>query len=330
MVEPEIYQKPKLITVIGGSGFVGRHVVEALTLRGYRVRIVCRYPEKAYYMLQIGDFAQRQMMRADVRVASSLEPALQDASAVIYLPGIAYNSGKNTFRAVHIEGAENVAKAAAKAGIKLIHMSALSDGLGREKGYLQSKAEGEERVRAAHKDAIILRSSLIFGNEDSFFNRLANWSRFTPDLPLFGGGKTRFQPVYVGDVAEFIARAVDGDVAGGRIYELGGRQIMDFREMMREMLRIIRRKKHFISLPLWLGILWGSVWGLAGKIPCVPTIITGGQIKMLRYDSVVSDAAKREGRTLEDAGIDPAALYAHLPPYLWRFRPYGQFSGALS
>lgn len=330
MLEPQIYQKPPLVVVFGGSGFVGRHVAEVLTKRGYRVRIACRYPEKAYYMLQIGAVGQLQMMRANVGDERSVARAFADAAAAVYLPGLAYSRRKNSFRTVHVEGAETVACHAAKAGIKLIHISALSAGLGQATGYLRSKAEGEKRVRAAHKKAIILRPSVIFGREDYFFNRFANWARFTPAMPLVGGGAAKLQPVYVGDVAEAVARAVDGAVKQGQIYELGGQEVLSFHALMAEMLRIIRRRRFFLNLPMPVAVLWGGLCGLVGKIPFVPVVITAGQVRRLRYDSVVSEAAQREGRSLSGMGIAPAALDALLPAYLWRFRLGGQFSRALS
>jgi len=327
MLEPQLYQKPELITLFGGSGFVGRHLAEILTKRGYRVRIACRYPEKAYYMLQIGDVGQLQMMKANVTNAESVARALDGVAAAVYLPGIAYNQGKNNFAAVHVQGAENVARQAAKNSQFLVHLSALSAGLGQGKGYLASKAAGEAAVRAAYKQAVIFRPSVIFGPEDKFFNRFANWARFTPWLPLVRHGATQFQPVYVGDVAEAIARAIDGAAKPGKIYELGGAEMLSFRALMEEMLQVIRRRRGFINLPMPLAMLAGGWCGLAGKIPLAPTITTAGEMHRLRYDSIVSDAARREKRSLEGLGLRPAAIDAHLASYLWRFRPEGQFSG---
>ncbi|KAA6405598.1 complex I NDUFA9 subunit family protein [Candidatus Tokpelaia sp.] len=330
MLEPEIYQKPRLVTVFGGTGFIGRHVVENLTGRGYRVRIAVRCPEKAYYMLQIGDVGQTQMVRTDIGDKAAIARALAGADAAVYLPGAFYAQGKNNLRKLHVEGAENVAQAAAAAKIKLVHISALSAALGSKTTWLRSKAQGEERVQAACKKAVILRPAPVFGAEDRFFNRFANWARFTPFMPLFGGGAAKFQPVYVGDVAEMIARCVDGLVPQGKIYELGGREILTFRALMEEILRIIRRRRSFITVPVPLGLLWGSLCGLLGRLPLVPVIATAGQIRMLGYDSVVSSAARQERRTLEGAGISPRGLDVILPAYLWRFRVHGQFSRALS
>jgi len=328
MMEPKLYQHPPLVTIFGGSGFIGRYAAENLAKRGYRLRIAVRCPEKAYYMRQIGDVGQLQMFRADIGDKAAIARALSGAAAAVYLPGAFYGQGRNTLRRLHVEGAENVAQAAAAAKIRLVHISALSAALGQKTAWLRSKAEGEERVRAACKKAIILRPAPVFGAEDRFFNRFAEAVRFTPFIPLFGGGAAKFQPVYVGDVAEMIARAVDGQVPAGKIYELGGSEIMSFRALMEEMLHIIRRRRFFVRLPLLLGRLWGSICGLAGKVPLVPVIATSGQIRLLACDSVVSAAARQEKRSLEGVGISPRGLDVVLPAYLWRFRVHGQFSAA--
>jgi len=325
-VRPDLYQNPKLITVFGGSGFVGRHVVETLTRRGYRVRVAVRRPETACYILQIGEVGQIQMLKTNVRIRESVARALIDADAAVFLPGLLYSSGKNNFESVQIEGARNVAELAASAGIPLVHISALNSKVSSSVPYAFTKYKGEKAVQKAHPDAIILRPSVIFGPEDNFFNKFAEMTRFSPVLPMFGGGKTKFQPVYVGDVAEMVAHALDGDVPAGKIYELGGREILMFRQMMEEMLSVIRRRRAFVFVPFWFGSLMGGIFGLLGKIPMIPTLATSDQIRMLQYDSVVSKTARREGRTLEGVGIEPQAMDAILASYLWRFRVHGQFS----
>lgn len=324
-IRPDLYQHPKLVTVFGGSGFVGRHVVDTLTKRGYRVRIAVRRPETAYYMLQIGDVGQTQMMKANVRIKESVARALKDADAAVFLPGLLYSTGRNTFQSVLVEGAKNVAALAAEADIPLIHMSALN-ARASSVPYISGKYEGEKAVRSACPSAIILRPSVIFGREDNFFNKFADMARFSPILPLFGGGKTKFQPVYVGDVAEMVARALEGAVPAGWIYELGGQEILTFRALMEEMLSVIRRRRLLVSCPFWLGGLAGRLLGLLGKLPLMPTLATADQIRMLQYDSIVSRGAMREGRTLKGVGIQPQAMDAILASYLWRFRVHGQFS----
>lgn len=322
----DLYQNPKLVTVFGGSGFVGRHVVEALVKRGYRVRIAVRRPEVAYYMLQIGEVGQTQMLKTNVRNRESVARALIGAEAAVFLPGLLYSSGKNNFKNVQVEGAKNVAELAASAGIPLIHMSALNADINSRLSYPKTKGLGEQAVQTAHNKAIIMRPSVIFGPEDSFFNKLADMSRFTWALPMFGGGNTKLQPVYVGDIASFVVAAVDGKVAEGKIYELGGKEIISFRHAAEEILKVILRKKVLLSVPFSIGSLVGGILGMIGKIPMIPTITTAEQVKMLKCDSVVSEEAKSEGRTLEGVGITPKGMEAVLPTYLWRFRPHGQFA----
>ena len=224
----ELYQYPKLITVFGGSGFVGRHVVETLTKRGYRVRIAVRRPEVAYYMLQIGEVGQTQMLKTNVRNRESVARALIDADAAVFLPGLLYSQGKNNYKNVQVEGAKNVAELAASAGIPLIHMSALNADINSNLSYPKTKALGEQAVQKAHKGAIIIRPSVIFCKEDSFFNKLADMSRFTWMLPMFGGGETKLQPVYVGDIANFVVAAIEGHVPTGNIYVLGGKDVITY------------------------------------------------------------------------------------------------------
>lgn len=322
----DLYQHPKLVTVFGGSGFVGRHVVEALTKRGYRVRIATRRPGREYYMLQIGEVGQTHMLTTNVRNRDSVARALIGADAAVFLPGLLYSSGKNNFKNVQALGAKNVAELSKSAGIPLIHMSALSADLASNIEYARTKGEGEKFVRSAHPNAIIMRPSVIFGPEDHFFNKFSDIARMSMFMPLFGGGKTKLQPVYVGDIATFIVKALDGGVPAGQTYELGGSDMVDFRETMDIMLSIIGRQKKFMNVPWGLGVLMGGLFGLFGKIPMMPTITTAGQIKMLKHDCIVSESAKTEGRTLEGVGIKPQTMEAILPAYLWRFRPQGQFS----
>jgi len=225
-----ISQKPKLVTVFGGSGFVGRHVVQALTRRGYRVRVACRNPHTAVHVLPLGNMGQVHTVQANLRYRWSIDRAVEGADHVINLVGILHESGRQRFDAVQSFGARAVAEAARAAGARLTHGSAIGADLNSPSAYGRTKAEGEQAALETVRDAVILRPSIIFGSEDSFFNRFANMARFSPALPLIGGGHTKFQPVYVGDVAEAHARAVDGDLEGGSIYELGGPQVLTFRQ----------------------------------------------------------------------------------------------------
>lgn len=310
-----------LVTVFGGSGFVGRYVVRELAKRGYRVRVAVRRPDLAFHLQPLGDLGQIKAAQANIRYPKSIESAVAGANHVINLVGTFDASGKNNYDAVQAEGAKAIAKAAANHNAKLIHVSAIGADANSESGYAKSKATGEKSVFRAIKDAIIFRPSVIFGKEDQFFNRFAAMATISPFLPLIGGGKTKFQPVYVGDVALAIANAVDGNVQGGKIYELGGPRIASFRECLDLMQEIIDRKKSYISLPWFLAKAKAT---LIGWIPGAP--ITPDQVKLLRNDTIVSEKAIRENRTLEGIGIKPRQMKAILPTYLVRFRPSGQFT----
>ncbi|WP_375652563.1 complex I NDUFA9 subunit family protein [Bartonella sp. MR110HLJHH] len=321
-----LYQHPKLITVFGGSGFVGRHVVETLTKRGYRVRIAVRYPQKAYYMLQIGEVGQTQMLKTDIKHRASVARALLGADAAVFLPGSLKQANQSNFKNTQIDGAYNVAELTAQAAIPLIYMSTLVANENTSCLYARVKFMGEQIIHNKHPQAIIIRPSVIFGPEDCFFNTLADLSRFLPIMPLFGGGQSKLQPVYVGDVAEFIARALDEQVAWGKNYDLGGPQIITFQNTLENILKIIHRKKTILSMPLSAGLLIGGILGTIGKFPFVPTLVTANQIRFLQMDNIVSKEAIENGYTLEGVGITPRAMAAFLPSYLWRFRPHGQFS----
>lgn len=317
----EIMQTPKLITVFGGSGFLGRHVVRALAKRGYLVQVACRRPDLAGHLQPLGNVAQIQPIQANVRVRWSVDRAVEGAAHVVNLVAILHEGGKQTFDAVHDFGARAIAEAARAAGAGLTHVSAIGANAASDSDYACTKGLGEEAVRETVPNAVIYRPSIIFGPEDSFFNRFANMARFSPVLPLIGGGTTVFQPVFVGDVAEAIARSVDGAVDGGKVYELGGPQRLTFRECMEFMLQTIDRRRLLVPVPWWLAQIQGSVLGMLPN-----PLLTSDQVKMLRVDNVVSAAAEAEGRTLAGLGITPTSVEAILPGYLWRFRPAGQFT----
>ncbi len=316
-----ITEVPKLVTVFGGGGFVGRHVVRALAKRGYRVRVACRRPDLANYVQPLGNVGQIQPVQANIRVRWSIDRAVEGADHVVNLVAVLYESGKQKFQALHVDGARAVAEAATAAGAGLTYNSALGASENSASLYARTKALGEKAVLEAASDAVIFRPSIIFGPEDQFYNRFADMARYSPALPLLGGGKTRFQPVFVGDVAEAIARSVDGKVEGARIYELGGPEVMTFRECMEEMLEIIGRKRRLVSIPWWLAELQASILGMLPN-----PLLTTDQVAQLKSDNVVSPEAGREGRTLAALGIEPQATAAILPSYLWRYRPAGQFT----
>lgn len=317
----EVLQTPKIVTVFGASGFLGRHVVRALAKRGYLVRAVCRRPNLAGYLQPLGNVGQIQPMQANLRVRWSVDRAVEGADHVINLVGLLYETRRQTFDAVHDFGARAVAEAARAAGAKLTHVSAIGSLADSTSKYASTKDAGEKAVRETVPDAVIYRPSIIFGPEDNFFNMFANLARFSPVLPLIGGGHTKFQPVFVGDVAEAVARSVDGKVTGGKVYELGGPEQLTFRECLELMLKTIDRKRLLVHLPWWVASLQGKILGLLPK-----PLLTSDQVELLKTDNVVSKAASDERRTLSDIGIQPTALAAILPSYLWRFRAAGQFT----
>jgi uncharacterized protein YbjT (DUF2867 family) len=313
---------PKVVTVFGGSGFVGRHVVRALAKRGYRVRVAVRRPDLAGFLQPMGDIGQITAVQANLRVRWSIERALDGADAAINLVGILFETGRQTFPAVQEFGSRAVAEACRERGIPLVHMSAIGADPDGEAEYARTKGRAEKAVLdTLGSDAIVMRPSIIFGPEDGFYNKFADMARFSPALPLIGGGATKFQPVYVGDVAEAFARAVDGELEGGRIYELGGPEVMSFRECLEEVLEVTKRKRFFMNIPWWAAKIQGQVFGLLPK-----PLLTADQVTLLKTDNVVSDAAQKENRTLAGVGIRPTATSAILPTYLWRYRETGQYT----
>lgn len=314
-------KRDRLVTVFGGSGFVGKQVVRALAKRGWRVRVGVRRPDLAHDLQPMGIVGQVAAVQANLRYPASVRAAIDGAEAVVNLVGILAESGHQTFDAVQGEGARTVADACRDAGIfRLVQMSAIGADIDSDSTYARSKAAGEQAAFAAVPDAIVFRPSVIFGAEDSFLNRFAAMARLSPVLPLIGGGDTRFQPVYVGDVAEAFARAAEGEVAGGRIYELGGPNIRTFRELMEDILAIIGRRRLLVPVPWTLARL------KAAFLEMMPgQLLTLDQLKLLAHDNVVSDEAILEGRTLQGLGIEPHAIAALAPTFLWRFRKTGQF-----
>src|SRR3954449_10544955 len=310
-----------LVTVFGGSGFLGRHVVRALAKEGYRIRVAVRRPELAGHLQPLGRVGQIHAVRANLRYPDSVEAAVRDASVVVNLVGILFERGRQRFDATHSYGAEAVALAAAAFGARFVHISALGADENAPSLYARSKAIGEKLVLAALPTATILRPSIMFGQEDTFFNRFAAIARISPVLPLIGGGLTRFQPVFAGDVAAAVLAVMQGRATRASIYELGGPEVMTFRELMAFMLATIERRRLLLPLPFPLAKLQASILQFLPKPPLTPD-----QVELLKVDNVVSDAARREGRTLEDLGIDPIDMAVVVPSYLWRFRRTGQFS----
>ena len=312
---------PGLVTVFGGSGFLGRHVVRALARRGYQVRAAVRRPDLAGHLQPLGNVGQIHAIQANLRARWSVDRAVKGADHVVNCVGAAFGSGAQRTNAIQDFGARAVAEAARAAGATLTHVSAIGADAESDVPYAASKARGEEAVFETLRDAVVMRPSVIFGPEDQFYNLFANMARFSPVLPLIGGGETKLQPVYVADVAEAIARAVAGEVAGGKAYELGGPDVKTFRAIMEEVLAVTGRKRMLVPVPWPIARLQGAVLGLLPK-----PLLTTDQVKLLRHDNVVSEAAIAEGRTLAGIGIRPQATDAILPTYLYQYRVAGQFS----
>lgn len=310
-----------LVTVFGGSGFIGRHVVRALAKRGYRIRVGVRRPELAGHLQPLGKVGQIHAVQANLRYPASVAAAMRDARVVINLVGILAEGGAQKFDAVQAKGAATVSQAAAAAGARVVHVSAIGADAESASRYGRSKAAGEAAVLEASPSAVIFRPSVVFGPEDDFTNRFASMARLMPVLPLIGGGTTRLQPVYAGDVASAVADAVDGKAQAGATYELGGPEVLTLREIFNIILETTDRQRTLLPLPFGLASLNALLLQFAPS----PLTLTRDQVTLLRNDNVVSEAAKSAGLTLEGLGIAADSLQAIAPQYLWRFRPMGQF-----
>ncbi|MEM6384228.1 MAG: complex I NDUFA9 subunit family protein [Pseudomonadota bacterium] len=311
----------KLVTVFGGSGFLGRYVVRELAKKGYRVRVAVRRPDLAGHLQPMGAVGQVHAVQANLRFDWSVDRAIEGADAVVNLVGILFESGKQSFSSIQADGPALIAQACAKAGISnFVHMSAIGADATSDAGYARTKALGEHAVLLAVPDAIIMRPSIVFGPEDEFFNRFANMARFSPILPVVGP-TTKFQPVYVGDVGDAVALAIDGAAKPGTIYELGGPEIDTFEGLMERMLKVIERRRPIIALPRNVAMLQARVFELLPK-----PVLTVDQVKLLAKDNVVSQAALDDSRTLEGLGLTASAMDAILPTYLWRYRKHGQYA----
>ena len=304
------------ITVFGGSGFIGRHLVKRLAGQDWNIRIAVRRPSRANFLKTLGDVGQITPIRAPLQEPAAIEAAVAGARAVVNLVGILYEKGRQGFAAVHSRGAEAVARAAAAAGVEsLVQVSSIGADARAEADYARTKGAGEAAVRTAFPEAVILRPSIVFGPEDAFFNRFATLARLLPALPLIGGGRTRFQPVYVGDVAEAIVTALATPACRGKTYELGGPREASFKELMVLLLDEIGRKRLLLPVPFKMAQLQAALLEL---LPVPP--LTRDQVRLLRHDNVVSEGAL----TLADLGIEPTALEVIIPTYLGRFRPGGR------
>ena len=317
---------PGVVTLFGGSGFIGSQAVRALARRGWRIRVAVRNPVLAIEIQPLGDPGQIQFMRCDITNPADVAQAVRGADAVVNLVGVLHDAGgKRGFDAVHTEAAKTIAEAAKAAGVqRLVQISAIGADAASPSAYGRTKAQAEAAVRAVYPDAVILRPSLVFGAGDSFLNRFAAMATMAPALPLIGGGETRFQPVYVGDVAEAIARGVTRADAAGRTYELGGPSLYTFREVLELVRRETGRHRMLVPVPFVVAKPLGSLLQLSRFVGLTPPL-TRDQVLMLEKDNVV--AADALG--LSDLGIDhPAGMAAIAPSYLWRYRVGGQFAEA--
>jgi uncharacterized protein YbjT (DUF2867 family) len=327
----ELVKTGRLVTVFGGSGFIGRHVVRALAQQEWRVRVASRRPDLAFHLQPLGKVGQIHAVQANLRYPDSVARSMRDAEAVVNLVGLLAEAGAQKFEDVHASGAQTLAKAAKEAGARaFVQMSAIGADPNHAAAYAKTKAAGESLAQEAFPEAIIMRPSVVFGPEDRFFNRFAAMARFMPALPLIGEGKTLLQPVFVGDVAKAVALAVDGKAKAGTIYELGGPEIATLRRIMEFVLKTTERKRFLVPLSFEQSkIIGGIVETLArlslGLLPDILTI-TRDQVELLKTDNVVSTEAIAEDRTLRGLGIAPESFEAFVPTYLYRYRATGQFT----
>ena len=312
----------KIVTIYGGSGFVGRYIARRLAKAGWRIRVAVRHPNEAMHVKSYGAVGQVEPVLCNIRDDASVAQVMHGAEAVVNCVGTFDRGGKNNFDAVQHEGAARIARLAAAEGVeRLVHISAIGADEEADTLYAQSKGKGEAAIREHFPTAVILRPSVVFGAEDQFFNRFAGMARLGPVLPLVGAD-TRFQPVYVDDVAAAAVEGVEGRAEPG-VYELGGPETRSFRDLIREMLHVIRRRRLIVNIPFFaarpMAFMSEIMSLLTGGL--IPAQITRDQVQGLRHDNVVSEGA----RTLADLGIEATSMETVLPDYLWRFRPSGQY-----
>ncbi|MCA3439269.1 MAG: complex I NDUFA9 subunit family protein [Rhodobacter sp.] len=314
----------KLVTIYGGSGFIGRYIARRMAKAGWRVRVAVRRPNEAIFVRPYGVVGQVEPVFCNIRDDASVRAVMQGADAVVNCVGVLNEVGRNGFDAVQAEGAARVARIAAELGVdRLVQLSAIGADPDAASAYARSKAAGEAAVRLAFPQAVILRPSVVFGAEDQFFNRFAAMTRLGPFLPVVGAG-TRFQPVYVDDVAQAAVKAVLGEAAPG-VYELGGPDVHSFRALMQKMLQVVQRRRLIVNIPFFVARIMGGAFDLLQTLTLglfTNGLITRDQVRNLAHDNVVSPRA----RGLADLGIAPTPIDAVLPEYLWRYRPSGQFA----
>lgn len=303
----------RIVTVIGGSGFVGRHVVRELARAGFRIRVVCRRPAAAAYLKTAGELGQIQVVAGDIAKPESLIPHINGAYAVVNLVGILFESGKQKFATLHTNGAEKIAQACRAARVPvLVHMSSLGVNKASASKYARSKVLGEHAVRAAYPDAVILRPSVIFGPDDNFLNQFAHMAMLSHLLPAVGGGKTRFQPVYVGDIARAVRMVVESPACRGKVFELGGPEVLTFRQLLAYILKVTGLKAHIVPIPSFIASIIGFV---VERLPRRLRVLTRDQVRLLKHHNVVDSSAF----SFRHLGIHPASMEMVAPPYLSRY-----------
>jgi uncharacterized protein YbjT (DUF2867 family) len=312
----------KLVTVFGAAGFIGRHTVRTLARDGWRIRAVCRKPHLANYLLPCGTPGQIQLFNGNVRKHETVARALEGASAAVNLVGVLFGRGAQSFEEMHVDVAARIAWLARNAGVAdLVHVSAIGAERMAEARYTQTKGDGEVRVRKDFPDAVILRPSLVFGPEDDFFNKFAAMARHLPALPLIAGGTTKFQPVYAGDVAQAIARALSDETARGKIFELGGPSVYSFKELLRIIMRETGHVRPLVPLPSVPAKILAFFLQMPSLILPFDPPLAVDHVRLLKSDSVVG----KNAATIKDLGIIPTPVESVVPSYLWRYRPKGQF-----
>ena len=305
-------QKQDVVTVVGGTGFLGRYVVRELAKAGFTVRVISRNPDAGLFLKTAGHVGQVVLQKGDITRPETLAGKLDESFAVVNLVGVLYERGRQNFTALHSQGAERLAKEAAKVGAKrFVQISAIGVNKSQNAKYARTKANGEKAVSAAFKGATILRPGIMFGVEDNFYNQFAKMARFSPVLPLIGGGRSRFQPVFVGDVARAVATVLQDKSTEGEIYELGGPRVYSFREILEYILVTTKRKCTLLNIPFGIAMLMGTI----GEFMPTP-LLTRDQVRMLEYDNVVDHDAKK----LSDLGIAPMPVEMVVPGYLKRYR----------
>ncbi len=315
-----------LATVLGGSGFLGRHVVRALARKGHRVRVAVRRPALAYRLPMLGDVGQIEIVQANLRDEDSVARALDGAEVCVNCVGILFETGRQSFEDLHVEGARRVAQVCTTSEVgRLVHVSAIGVNADSPSAYARTKAAGEAAVRAAYPAATLVRPSVVFGPEDDFFNRFAEMATRAPALPLIGGGHTRFQPVFVSDVAQAVSAALARDDAAGQTYEVGGPTVYSFEDLMRLMLAVIDRKRALVTVSFGLAGFLGKLGEMVARTGLVTPPLTADQVELLRADNVVSNGALG----LTDLGVTPSPIEPILPTYLYRFRRRGQYAEEL-